>query len=265
MRVLIVMFALSSLLFSKVYYSKVDPYEIRDISSSVSGVVQFTDENMLGKKLFTKPYLQIDSILDLTELKSVEEKLEILNEIVVSNETILLNLEKSLIKKRQNYKRISLLKIKSDVEKDREFHDLISSENQYLNTKKEINNLNVQITDLKLKKEYLKRSVSDKNLRAKDFILYSILVKVGQVVGVATPLAQVADISSAKLTIYLDQEDVSDAKNKIVYIDGIKTSFKISRILKIADSKNISKYMAQIIIDSPKVFSKLAKIELLDE
>ena len=265
MRVLIVMFALSSLLFSKVYYSKVDPYEIRDISSSVSGVVQFTDENMLGKKLSTKPYLQIDSILDLTELKSVEEKLKILNEIVISNETILENLEKSLIKKRQNYKRISLLKIKSDVEKDREFHDLISSENQYLNTKKEINNLNVQITDLKLKKEYLKRSVSDKNLRAKDFILYSILVKVGQVVGIATPLAQVADISNAKLTIYLDQEDVNDAKNKIIYIDGKKTPFNISRILKIADSKNISKYMAQIIIDSPKVFSKLAKIELLDE
>lgn len=44
-----------------------------------------------------------------------------------------------------------------------------------------------------------------------------------------------------------------------------KTAYKISRLLNIADSKNISKYMAQIIIESPKLFSKLVKIELKSE
>jgi hypothetical protein len=91
------------------------------------------------------------------------------------------------------------------------------------------------------------------------------MVKPGQVVGVSTPLAKVADISKAILTIYLDEEDVEGAKKKVVYIDGRRTSYKISRLQNIADLKNISKYMAQIVIDPPKLFSKLVKIELKNE
>ena len=172
------------------------------------------------------------------------------------------NLKKSLTRKRENYKQIENLKIKSRIEKDREFYDLVSSENSYLATQKEINSLKTQITDLKLRQAQLVRSIKDKNLSAKGFILYSIDVKVGQVVGMSTPLARIADTSRAILTIYLDEVDVTDAKNRVVVIDGEKTDYKISRILNIADSKNISKYMAQIIIKSPKIFSKLAKIEL---
>jgi len=56
-----------------------------------------------------------------------------------------------------------------------------------------------------------------------------------------------------------------NAEQKSVYIDGKKTSYKISRLLNIADSKNISKYMAQIIIKSPKIFSKLVKVELKND
>ncbi|MEA3330578.1 MAG: HlyD family secretion protein [Campylobacterota bacterium] len=256
------MFTLS---FSKVYYSKVEPYEIRDISSNVSGLVLYVDENSIGKKLSKSAYIEIDSELDKQELKFIEDKLVYLKKIISANEAVLINLENSLDKKRENYKKIESLKIKSVVEKDREFHDLINSENQFLNTQKEIENLKVQITDLKLKEVYLRRSISDKNLTANGFTLYSILVKPGQVVAVSTPLARVADISKALLTIYLDEPDVKDAKKKVVYIDGEKTSYKISRLLNIADSKNISKYMAQIVIKSPKLFSKLVKIELRDE
>lgn len=265
MKILTILFLTFTLSFAKVYYSKVEPYELRNISSNVSGLVLFIDEDMIGKKLTSKAYINIDDVLDKKELSFVKEKLIFLRDMVSVNESILKNLEESLKKKRANYKRIKSLKIKSVVEKDKEFHDLISSENQFLNTQKEIQNLKVQITDLKLREAHLSRSVEDKNLTAKDFILYSILVKVGQVVSVATPLAQVADISKAKLTIYLDESDVLDAKNRVIYIDDKKTKYKISRILNIADSKNISKYMAQIIIKSPKIFSRLAKIELRNE
>ena len=91
------------------------------------------------------------------------------------------------------------------------------------------------------------------------------MVKPGKVVGISTPLAKIADVSKAILTIYLDEDDIKDARKKVLYIDGKKTSYKISRFLNIADAKNISKYMAQIIIKSPKLFSKLVKIELKDE
>lgn len=253
------MFTLS---FSKVYYSKVEPYEVRDISSNVSGVVLHINESMIGETLTSKEFISIDAKLDKIELVYTKDKLQYSRAMVKVNENILNNLEKSLDKKRINYKKVESLKTKSSMEKDREFHDLISSENQFLNIQKEINSLKVQVTDLKLRKAFLTRSIDDKRVRAKGYTLYSILVKPGQVVGLSTPLAKVADISKAKLTIYLDEEDVKDAKNRVIFLDGVKTTYKISRVLNIADSKNISKYMAQIIIKSPKVFSKLVKIEL---
>lgn len=262
MKIFVLLFLLTTYLFSKVYYSKVEPYEIREISSNVSGLVLFTDENMIGKKLSSKPYIKIDSELDNKELKFIQEKLIYLRNTVLVNEDVLKNLEKLLDKKRENYDKVKALKVKSTVEKDREFYDLISSENQFLNTQKEINNLKVQISDLKLREAQLKRSLKDKNLKAEGFVLYSISVITGQVVGVSTPLAQVADTSKAILTIYLDESDLDKIKEKTIYLDGEKTDYKISRILNIADSKNISKYMAQIIIKSPKIFSKLIEIEL---
>ena len=262
MKFLISMLFISSLLFSKVYYAKVEPFEIRDISSNVSGLVLYANENLVGTKLSSKPYIRIDSILDTKELSYSKEKLEYMRETLKVNENILVNLNDSLGKKRKNYKKVSALKFKSSVEKDREFHDLVSSENLYLNTKKEIQNLKIQITDIKLRQAQLERSISDKNLVAKDFVLYEMLVKPGQVVGTSTPLAKVADISKAKLTIYLDEVDVANSDKRTIYIDGEKTNYKVSRMLNIADSKNISKYMAQIIIKSPKLFSKLVKVEL---
>jgi len=265
MKIISLLILTYSLLFSKVYYSKVEPYELRSISSNVSGLVLFIDEDMIGKQLTSKAYIKIDADLDTRELHFIKDKLYFTRNTITSNEAILVNLKKSLLKKRENYKRVQKLKIKSTVEKDREFYDLVSSENSYLNTQKEINNLKVQVTDLKLREKQLQRSVKDKSLVAKDFVLYSILVKTGQVVGVATPLAQVADVSHAILTIFLDEEDVQDAQKKYVYIDGKKSKYKISRILNIADSKNISKYRAQIVIDSPKLFSKLVQIELKNE
>ncbi len=262
MKFIAILFLLNTLLFSKIYYAKVEPYEIRDISSNVSGLVLFTNEDMIGKKLSSNSYIKIDSELDIKELKYIKDKLIYLNSTVDTNEKVLKNLKELLEKKRANYEKVKVLKIKSSVEKDREFYDLIASENQYLNTVKEINSLKIQIADLELRKTHLLRSVKDKNLNAEGFILYSISVKVGQVVGISTPLAKVADTSKAKLTIYLDEEDLIDINSKSIYLDGVKSEYKVSRVLNIADEKNISKYMAQIIIKSPKIFSKLVKIEL---
>jgi len=252
-------------LFGKVYYAKVEPYELDVISSNVSGEVLYTDENMIGKILGSKPFLKIDSYVDKNELKTIKEKIKLIEETLKLNEQMVANYEALIKRKDENYKRISSLKIKSIVEKDREFYDLVNSENQFLNVEKEIQNLKLKILDLKLRKTYLLRSVKDKTLSAKGFVLYAILVKAGQVVGMATPLAKIADVSKAILTIYLDDIDVKGAKNKVVYIDGKKTPYKISRLLNIADVKNISKYKAQIIIKPPKLFSKLVKIELKDE
>lgn len=265
MKIFMTILLMFSLSFAKVYYAKVEPFELRSISSNVSGEVIEADEDLIGTTLTDKPYIRIYSELDSKELVYIKDKLEYMRNMVKVNEGVLDNLEKSLDKKRENYKKVESLKFKSSVEKDREFYDLVSSENLYLNTQKEINSLKIQITDMKFREAQLQKILEDKNLKAKGFVLYEMLVKPGQVVGVATPLAKVADVSKAKLTIFLDEPDVIDAEKKVVYIDGEKTSYKITRFLNIADSKNISKYMAQIIMKSPKIFSKLVKVELKND
>lgn len=252
-------------LSANVYYSKVEPYEVRRIASNVSGVVLKVNENLIGKTLRSAPYLLIDSKLDKDELRFTKEKLTFLKKTVVLNKTIVSNLETSLEKKRENYERVQKLKIKSSVEKDKEFYDLVSSKNLALSTHKEINTLKTQIADLQLRKQQLLRSINDKSLSASGFKLYSLEVKVGGVVAKGTPLATIMDTQHAILTIYLNEEDVINARNSVVYINGKKTAYKVDRLLNIADSKNISKYKAQIIIKSPKIFSKLAKVELKDK
>ena len=262
MKLFVLLFFSFSLLFSNVYYSKVDPVEIQKISSNVVGVVVKTDENSIGEVLSKSIYIKIDSELDEIELKSVESKIILLKNTYTTDEMMLKNLEELVKRKAKNYKRVQALKIKSSVEKDREFYDLITSKNLLLNTQKELNSLKVQIEDLKLRRAKLQRSIRDKNLRAEGFTLYSIDVKVGQVVNIGTPLATLADTSKAILTIFLQPQDREDIQNRVIFIDGKKSSYKISRVLNISDSKNISKYMAQIIVDAPKIFSKLVKVEL---
>lgn len=252
-------------LYSKVYYSKVQPYEVRDISSNVTGVVIFSNENMLGKKLSKNPYIKIDSELDIKELESIKIKLAIYANTITINQEILHNLKKLLDKKQINYKQIENLKIKSRIEKDREFYDLIISQNSHLSTKKEINNLKSQIADLEFRKVQLQKSIRDKNFSHHGFTLYALFVKNGQVVNPSMLVAKIADTSKALLTIFLDEEDVVHAKEKIIYINGKTTSYKVNRLLKIADSTNISKYKAQIIIKAPQTFSQLAQVELKDE
>ncbi|DAB31161.1 MAG TPA: HlyD family secretion protein [Sulfurimonas sp. UBA12504] len=265
MKFIIILLSFYSFLFAKVYYAKVEPYEVRDISSNVSGLVLFADEDSLGKKLSDKSYIKIDTELDADELKSVQQKLVYMRDTIKENEAILLNLKESLQKKRDNYKQIESLKIKSRVEKDKEFYELVASENSYLTTQKEINNLKIQMADLSHRQTQLQRSIKDKNLSDKGFVLYSLSVKPGQFVNVSTPLAKIADVSKAILILYLDEEDVKNAQTRSILIDDVVTKYKISRVVNIADAKNISKYMAQIVIDAPELFSKLVKVEVKEE
>jgi len=248
-------------LFGKVYYAKVEPYELDVISSNVSGEVLYTDENMIGKILGSKPFLKIDSSVDKNELKTIKEKIKLIKETLKLNEQMVANYEALIKRKDENYKRIEGLKIKSKVEKDREFYDLVNSRNSYLLVKKEINNLKTTLSDLYHRKMLLEKSIRDKTVIAKGFMLYSIDVKPSQVVSPMTPLAKVADVSKAILSVYVDEDELKGIKNKSIYLDGVKTSYKITRMLNIADTKSISKYKVQIVIAPPKVFSKLLKVE----
>ena len=265
MRILLYLIISSVMLSAEVHYAKVEPYKLQNISSSVTGKVLFVDDNMLGKKLSAKPFILIDAEIDNAELADVETKLKDMEETLKINKKILKNLEEVLKKKRLNYKKTEALKIKSRIDKDREFYDLVTSENSLNATQKEVYSLKNSIADLELRRTQLKKSIRDKKVAQKGFVLYSIDVKEGQVVNITTPLAKVADTSKALLTIYVDADELTNIHNKKVYINGKKTAYKVSRVLGIADGVNISKYKVQIVIDPPKIFSKLVKVELREE
>ena len=263
MKKIFLLFLLSSLsLLAKEYYSKVAPYEVLSISSNVSGQVTFADEKREGKLLGKKAYVQIDDKLDRIELENVRKKIALLKNTLKLNEEMQKNYEEILEKKQKNYDNIKDLKTKSVIEKDRELYDLIATQNTLISTAKEVDNLKVQINDLNLRSEQLRKSIADKSLSAKGYVLYSLNVKKGQVVNPGMLLAQVADISKAKLTIYLNASDMKVAKSKTLYLNGKKTAYKIDRLWDIADSIHLSSYKAEIIIKAPKYFSELMKVEL---
>lgn len=265
MKLFLILALASTLAFSQVYYSKVEPYEVRNISSNVSGEVLDVSEDMLGKKLGAQRYIKIDDSLDKDELKDVKAKILFIEDTIEVNKKILENLNLSLEKKELNYDKIAALKIKSKIEKDNEFYNLVTSRNSALSTKKEINNLKIQLADLQLRQKQLEKIIEDKNLVDNGFVLYTIDVKVGQVVSPGVSLAKIADVSKALLSIYLTEDELKSLDKKVIYIDEKKTAYKPTRVLKIADEKNISKYLVQIVINPPEIFSKLVKIELKDK
>ena len=261
-KILSLLLLTSVALFAKEYYSKVEPYEILTISSNVSGQVTFADEKSEGKVLGKKAYVKIDDKLDRIELTNVSKKITLLKNTLKLNESMKKNYEEILAKKQKNYDNIKALKTKSVIEKDREFYDLVATQNTLISTAKEVDNLKVQINDLNLRSAQLRKSIADKSLSAKGHVLYALSVKEGQVVNPGMALSQVADISKAKLTVYLNARDMKDAKNKIIYLNGKKTMYKINRLWSIADATHLSSYKAEIIIKAPKHFSELMKVEL---
>ena len=261
-KILSLLLLTSVALFAKEYYSKVEPYEILTISSNVSGQVTFADEKSEGKLLDKKAYIKIDDKLDRIELNNVSKKITLLKNTLKLNESMKKNYEEILAKKQKNYDNIKELKTKSVIEKDREFYDLVATQNTLISTAKEVDNLKVQINDLNLRSAQLRKSIADKSLRAKGRVLYSLNVKEGQVVNPGMELSKVADISKAKLTVYLNSKDMKGAQSKIIYLNGKKTMYKINRLWSIADATHLSSYKAEIIIKAPKYFSELMKVEL---
>ncbi len=263
MKKIVALFLLSGVaLFAKEYYAKVEPYEILTIASNVSGQVTFADEKKEGKRLDKKAYIKIDDKLDRIELNNVDKKIALLKNTLKLNEAMQKNYDEILVKKEKNYDNIKGLKTKSVIEKDREFYDLIATQNSSITTAKEVDSLKVQINDLNLRSEQLRKSIADKSLSADGYVLYAMSVKEGQVVSPGMELAKVADVSRAKLTVYLNAADMKDAKEKTIYLNGQATAYKIDRLWEIADTTHLSSYKAEIIIKAPKYFSELMKVEL---
>ena len=246
---------------AKEYYAKVEPYEILNVSSNVSAEVVYTDTESQGKRLGKKPYNVMDDKLDTVELQSVDGKIDAVEKTLVHNQAMVKNYQQIIEMKQANFDRIKDLKIKSAVEKDREYFDLVSSRNSLLSVQKEIESLRMQLGDLKTRRSQLQKSIADKHISAPGYVLYQLMVKPSAFVNPGTPLAQVADVRKAKLTVYLNAAEAQQAQTKSIYLNGKKTAYRIDRLWKIADASKLSSYRAEIVITPPERFSQLVKVE----
>lgn len=261
MKKILLWITLSLGLMASEYYSKAEPFRVYTLQSNVAGLVLKSDENLEGKKLSKEAFIIIDDDLDRKELYLLRQKKINLQSSLKLNEKMEKNLSVMIRKKNENYERIKDLPIKSSVEKDKEFFDLSNTQNQQLSTLEKLETISSSLSDTQLRLEQLKRSIKDKHIRAENMILYKLYVKKGQVVAPGMNLAEIADISRAKLTVFLNSDELEGLKEKKIYLNDEETDYRVDKVWPLSDSEHISSYKTEILISSPQQFSTLYKIE----
>ncbi len=247
--------------FAKVHYAKIEPYESIELKSSTSGLVTDVAIENEGTFVKLKRIIQVEDVLEKENLKEMKNSLDITEKMLAVNQKITLNLKKLLRRKESQYNRYNQITTASKSQKDNAFDAFVTVETQYLQNKEKILSLKKEILNYKHQIFQLKDMISKKSIVLKSKYLYKLMVKKGDFVASGAPLAIVYDIQKAKLTLFLLPEELKGIYKKSIYINDIKTAYKINKIWDIADKKHISSYRVEIYVDAPKRFSELTKVE----
>lgn len=220
-------------IFASEYYAKLEPIESYQIKSAVSGKVIYSNSKIEGLKANNSTIIEIDSMVNKVELEQSRNKLKYIDEMI--------RIETN------NYDRLNQVSSKSAFEKDTQ--------------KLKVINLESSKADMIVKIDTLKDTISNKKLIEKSNYIFNIAVKEGDYVNPGTLLYEAKDLSKGKLEIFVPIAQIEEIKNKEIFLNGVKSDIKISKIYEIADSTNISSYKVELILDNAKIFSRLVKIE----
>lgn len=249
-------------IFAKVHYAKVEPYENIILKSAVSAQVTDVSLSLEGTTVKNDMIVQLDSQLNEIELESNRKSLQLIDNMIATNLTIKEALQETLSRQEEYYYNISKLGSIPKTKKDSAFYSYISSKTQFFSTQEKIESLTKQQNDIRYNMQRLKDQISKKTIYINNKFVYKILVNKGDFVNMGTPLVQLKDLSRAKLVVFLDAQELKDIVSKTIYIDGKKTTYKVSKQWRVADEKFISSFRTEIIINNPKNrFSKLLKLE----
>lgn len=233
MKFIYLLFILAGTLFSSEYYAKLEPIQTYIVKSSVNGKVVFSNDKVEGFNANDSLIIEIDNYIEKIELKQTEKKITLVSKM--------LKIEK------QNYERLLKVKTRSSFEKDAQLLKSLSLESTN--------------ADLLVRKATLEDIIKKKKLVEKNRYIYKIHVKKDDFVNPGTLLYEAKDLSKGKLEIFVPIKEVENLKNKTIYLDNEKTNLKIDRIYTVADSRHISSYKVDIIVNNPNIFSRLVKIE----
>ena len=233
MKILTLFLLTITTIFASEYYAKLEPIESYQIKSAVSGKVIYSNSKIEGLKANNSTIIEIDSMVNKVELEQSRNKLKYIDEMI-KIET-------------NNYDRLNQVSSKSAFEKDTQ--------------KLKVINLESSKADMIVKIDTLKDIISNKKLIEKSNYIFNIAVKEGDYVNPGTLLYEAKDLSKGKLEIFVPISQIEEIKNKEIFLNGVKSDIKISKIYEIADSTNISSYKVELILDNAKIFSRLVKIE----
>ena len=222
-----------SSIFANEYYAKLEPIDSFQVKSAVAGKVIYSNSKIEGLQANNSTIIEIDSLVNKVELEQSKNKLRFIDEM--------LEIEKN------NYSRLNQVTSKSEFEKDTQ--------------KLKVINLESSKADMIIKIESLKDIINNKKLVEKSNYIFNIAVKDGDYVSPGTLLYESKDLSKGKLEIFVPISQIDEIKNKDIYLDGVKSNVKISKIYDVADDTNISAYKVELIIEDVKIFSRLVKIE----
>jgi len=233
MRILILFIFIITNILANEYYAKLEPIESYQVKAAVAGKVIFSNSQIEGLKADNTTIVELDSSVDKVELEQSKNKLKFIDEM--------LKIEQN------NYDRLNQVTSKSAFEKDTQ--------------KLKVINLESSKADMLIKIENLKDTISNKKLVEKSNYIFNIAVKEKDYVTPGTLLYEAKDLSKGKLEIFVPIAQIEEIKNKEIYLDGIKSDIKISKIYDVADSTNISAYKVELIVTNAQQFSRLVKIE----
>ena len=248
MKYILILISTITIIFANEYYSKAKPIWSYKISSEVSGKVIYSDDFSEGKFGTNIPIIKIFDTLDRLDLNSTYIEYANLKEMV-SITTKLYKIDEKA------YNKIKKLSTYSQTQKDAKLMKMLSSKTTFLNQKTNLAKLNLKI-------KTLEDRIDKKNIKVDSrYYVYKIYPHVGDFINFGSPLIEIQDLSKARLTIFVTKDDLEAIEDKIIYLDGEKTDYKVDKVIKVADSINISSYKVEIIIKKPKLFSQLVKIE----
>jgi len=251
------------LIFAKVHYAKVEPYDSVVLKSAVNALVVEVDLESEGSMVTSKRIIHLDDSLDKVNLEDSKQSIVLLEKILDINEEIATSLSSTLKRQEGYYNRISKLSTASKTQKDNAYSSFTSAKTQYLTTREKIISLKKQIIDMRYKVSQLEDNISKKSIVLVNKYLYKLIVRKGDFVNSGSALAQIQDVSRAKLVLFLEPRELDQIEQKVVYLDGEKTEYRVNKVWRVADEKFISSYRAEIYIPAPKnSFSKLVKVEI---
>jgi multidrug efflux pump subunit AcrA (membrane-fusion protein) len=260
MRILILLF-LSIALFAREHIVQIEPFNIYHIKSSVAALVVEANDDLEGKSIKNKLVVKLDDRVDRAVLKSLYQKKRLLIKNIATEEENLKNLFELKEIKKRNYERIKNLKTKSVFEKEMRLSEYLSAKSAYLNQKSKIANLKLQLEDLKQNIAKTEDSVSKKSIILTGYV-YKVYLKRGDFVTLGAPLVDIADISKAKVKLFLDKDEMKNIDKKSIYIDGKKVNKSFYVLNIIPSESHIAQYEAEIILEKPEFFGKLIKVEI---